>query len=254
MSEFTAYLNDYDLSELFVIAPPERNLVTIEPILFDGPSIGVINGGRKVQPMEISLELTTFAPTLKERLAALGALNSRLTGARWLKLSDETATVNNDTYMLQRYIIPTGTPEVTHVYNAATAKVTFVCPDVVKHGRSNSVTLRTDTASYGQYIGRIGNANTDPTIVFNGVTGDANGQFVFQMHTIRGLSDIKLDVGTGNAVDIRIVSSMRNYYIDDNETMFPLGSDWPVLSGGDNFKLISGSFTGGTVTFEDRWW
>ena len=216
MSEFTAYLNDYDLSELFVIAPPERNLVTIEPILFDGPSIGAINGGRKVQPMEISLELTTFA--------ALGALNSRLTGARWLKLSDETATVNNDTYMLQRYIIPTGTPEVTHVYNAATAKVTFMCPDVVKHGRSNSVTLRTDTASYGQYIGRIGNANTDPTIVFNGVTGDANGQFVFQMHTIRGLSDIKLDVGTGNAVDIRIVSSMRN------------------------------SFTGGTVTFEDRWW
>lgn len=261
MSEYKAYLNDYDLSNLFTIAPPERHLVTFEPTLFDGPSIGSILGSNKIQPMEISLELTTFAPTLEERLSAFGLLTQRLIYSRRLKLSDEVATVNGATRTLERHVVPTGSPQIVHAYDAATAKVTFICYDGYKYGGSNSETLT--PADIIMPVHFYGTAPTPITVQLQGVTGDSEGKFAFNIAQTASSDQnkVEIDVGTSGPVSVTIQSTTRTYYVDNSQTLFPIGNDWLTFDGSfstgsrtEYFHVLKGSFTGGTVAHQDRWW
>lgn len=256
MSNYKAYINDNDLSQSFVIAPPERKVIALEPTLLDGPSIGSIFGGVKIEPMEISLELTTFAPTLEERLSAFSALANMIKGSVRLKLSDEVGTANGVTRILERRVVATGSPQIVHAHNAATAKVTFVCYEGYKYGGSNTETL---DPSATMPLHFYGNAPSPINIHLEGVTGDSEGKFAFSIGTSPSsdLNKAVLDVGTSDSVSVTINSTYRRYYVNDSQTLFPIGNDWLTFDGSlrsQSFYVQKGSFTGGTVTHQDRWW
>ena len=256
MSEYTATFDGHDLSELFTIAPPVRKLVTWEPTLLDGASIGALFAGTKTQAMEVTLTLTTFADTLEERLDAFDTLALWLAvdEPKVLTLSDEVKTVSGSTYTLHRLALPTGTPQIDHAFNADTASVTFICPSPLKSGLFRTkMFLPSGELAHQIY----GNAPTYPSIAFSGVSGDSDGKFAIDLnYTYAPVQHIVLDVGTSGTVNVQLNCATRTYYVNGVRKMLPLETLWPVFYGGQYviFAVQSGGFTSCTFEYTDMWW
>lgn len=283
MSEFTAVFNKHDLSDLFTISPPVRTLTAWEPTMVESV-IGSVPTGTKPQPMEITLDLTTFAATPQARLEALRTLSSWLAvdEPRPLVLTDEvlgrvqvggSGGTWKDVYAL-RDAFPTGAPNVTPALNASTARVKFVCPDPRAYladanffptGSATEINDSKQTrlvwlSSSEQVTATFtGTAPTKPVFRFVGLYGGPNGYFRFSVGFVEGNSfvwhpisiaaasdaslTVKVDfeartltIGTTNVVDM----SLEWFNVDPNKTC--------------SFRVESGGFSSGSVSYYPRWW
>jgi len=270
MSEYKAYFDGHDLTTLFEIAPPEREMVTWEPRLVDMPSgYGSQFVGTSAQSMKITLELTTFSETLEQRLNDLHTLAGWLAvnEPKKLFLYDEQEPIAG-AYMF-RYAVPTGTPQIAHAYNAATATVSFICPDPRTYVTSNYYSepfSRVAARFYGTDYGSGDvecNAPVEAKIFVSGAYGDANGKFALRVecwdnHTL--MTDyggtITLDIPSDTPKTVYIRSDNRTCTIGGIAKPLPLENDWIIIRGGVmvQAKVIQGGCTEGTVSYSPRWW
>ena len=271
MSAYTAIFNGHDLSQLFVISPPERTLTTWEPDLVAMPNgYGSLFAGTKAQAMEITLRLTTFAETLDDRLADLRTLSGWLfvDEPKKLAFTDESydyTTIGGyeRTGNLYRMALPTGTPKVTHTLNAATAEVKFICPDsraYLGYGPSlQGVEDEFFFAANEEYDGYpMGNAPTETRIFLENVCGDSDG--VFQMEFTCYDAEkfggaITLDVASNANAYIMVDSEDRTYSNDMSLEPYPLDNDWIQIVGGHRTtaRVTRGSCET-DVFYYPRWW
>ena len=275
MSDFKAWFNGHDLSTLFVISPPERNLVTWEPTMADAV-IGAVPTGTKAQPMEITLQLTTFAATLEQRLADLRTLSGWLAvdEPKRLYLSDEM--IGSD--CLYRDAMPKDAPKVTYALNAATAEVKFVCPDprayLGDYPPSQYPTTIERTHHFSPdspFDGTAGGtAPTNTIIRATGVTGDSDNEFQIKVTCYDSGNHVLSDCG--GTITIPAQSRfMLLYVIFDSEgrtytrrsqsgtTQPPLppDSDWIRISGGHRMtvEVTKGNCSSDTqISYTPRWW
>ena len=271
MSDFKAWFNGHDLSTLFVISPPERNLVTWEPDLVAMPNgYGSLFAGTKAQAMEITLKLTTFAETLEERLADLRMLSGWLfvDEPKKLAFTDESydyTTIGGElrTGYLYRMALQTGTPKVTHALNAATAEVKFICPDSRAYlGYGSSFSVVEDEfffAASDEYDGYpMGNAPTETRIFLEHVCGDSDGVFQIEFTCYDAESfggTITLDVASNADALIMVNSENRTYSNDASLEPYPLDNDWIQIVGGHRTtaRVTRGSCDT-DVFYLPRWW
>ncbi len=275
MSDYKAYFNGHDLSALFVISPPERNLVTWEPTMVEAV-IGAVPTGTKAQPMEITLRLTTFAETLEQRLADLRTLSGWMSvdEPKRLYLSDEM--IGSD--CLYREAMPKDTPKVTHAFNAATAEVKFICPDprallgTYPPPQNDTVVIETcpfdnDAAYQGTLVGT---APTDTIIRIDNPLPDDNG--AFQLSIVCYADDARSRVLSGyggtlnlpiptNATRIIVRSESRRYSVYFGNAVIqqpaPLNVDWIRVYCGHPVKVEVTKGTcdeGSHLSYNPRWW
>lgn len=279
MSNFTAWFNRHDLGELFVISPPERNLVTWEPDLVAKSSgYGSFFAGSRAQAMEITLRLTTFAATQEERLAALRTLSGWLLvdEPKKLFLTDERVEHNTVQHYLFRRAVPTGTPKVTHALNAATAEVKFICPDARAYmgmGPQSpglySVLSFPFNSDEGYDGTPVGTAPTEAKINLFGVCGDSNGKFKLKVtcyDTIDGditpdiMPDyggvITIDVASDASASIVIDSENRRYTFNSIRYPLPLYNNWVRFVCGRQVtvEVLNGTCTDSSISYIPRWW
>lgn len=274
MSDYKAWFNSHDLSELFVISPPERNLVTWEPTLVDSV-IGAKPIGTRAQPMEITLKLTTLASTLEDRLAALRTLSGWLDvlEPKKLFLSDEMLGTGN---CLFRYAMPKDTPKVTHTFDAAIVDVNFICPDpsaaldvYPPSPYSTSVGFQMSFSAATPYEGTAGGtAPADTVIEINGATGDSDGILeivvsCFPDETSNNpMADyggtITLNAPSSSSVHGIVIDSEKRQYTRNNFRLpYPPESDWIRIAGGHPVKIevTKGTCGSGTrLKYSPRWW
>lgn len=286
MSDFKAWFNGYDLSALFVISPPERNLVTWEPTMADMPAgYGSLFVGTKAEAMEIKLTLTTFSETEEQRLDDLRTLSSFLfvTEPRRLYLTDEhfDAYFPDDQGLtdchLYRYALPKGTPKVTHALNAATAELTFVCPDPRAYASTapplaldvRNIVYIDSTEGYDGIL--FGTAPMGVTIDLQDVCGGSDGKFQLvitcyydneefgENPAMPGFGGVlTIDLASNANATLHIDSEKRIFKLNDQPQPLPLGCDWVRLVGGRRvtMEVTSGSFLSGDSYFayQPRWW
>lgn len=274
MNENKAWFDSHDLSTLFKVAPPERNLVTWEPTMVDAV-IGATPTGTKAQPMEITLTLTTFADTLEDRLADLRTLSE------WLAVSEPKRLYLSDEMMgsecLYREAIPKDTPRVTHAHNAANVTVKFICPD------PRATLGDYPPSQYPSTIRRVhhfspaspfdgtagGTAPTNTVIRANGVTGDSNNEFQIKVTCYdsenHALSDyggtITIPASNATALVYVIIDSERRTYTRRSQSStvrlpLPPDSDWIMIAGGHRMtiEVTKGNCSDSEISYTPRWW
>ena len=284
MSDYKAYFDGHDLSDPFVIAPPERSLVTWEPSLVQMPAgYGSLFAGTKAEVMEVKLTLTTFSETLEQRIEDLRMLSYWLfvTEPRSLYLTDEhfeaylPSTGTTDCY-LYRYAVPKGTPKVTHALNAATAEVTFVCPDPRAYAstspfRPGGLRMVVYIDSVDGYDGALlGTAPVGVTIDLQDVCGDGDGKFQLVITCYRDSTEfgedpampgfggvLTVDLASNANATLHIDSEKRVFTLNDHPQPLPLGCDWVRLIGTRRvtMEVTKGSVTGESYfAYQPRWW
>ena len=282
MSAYTAWFNRHDLSELFVISPPERNLVTWEPDLVAMPNgYGSLFAGTKAQAMEITLKLTTFAETLEERLDALRTLSNWLfvTEPKKLFLTDERPSIGTLSGYLLRYAVPSGTPKITYALNAATTEVKFICPDARGYSTvniyddppTNAITFSDD--GYADVVA-AGTAPANVRVRMSNAVGDENGDFEFTITCYNsdqgggvvpefGGTITLHDMSTTIPTSVDIDSETRQCAIGGVSMPLPPENDWISIIGGRRtiFQVTKGRAlrqstmpTAGRITYQARWW
>ena len=275
MSDYKAWFNSHDLSELFVISPPERTLTAWEPTMVDAV-IGATPTGTKAQPMEITLTLTTFADTLEDRLADLRTLSE------WLAVSEPKRLYLSDEMMgsecLYREAIPKDTPRVTHAHNATNVTVKFICPDPratlgdYPPSQYPSIIRRVHHfSSASPFDGTAGGtAPTNTVIKATGVTGDSDNEFQIKVTCYdsgnHALSDyggtITIPAWPGTALVYVIINSERRTYTRRSQSStvtlpLPPDSDWIMIAGGHRMtiEVTKGSCSSDTeIIYTPRWW
>lgn len=282
MSDFKAVFNLHDLSELFVISPPERTLTAWEPTSVEAV-IGATPTGTKAQPMEIKLTLTTFAETERQRLADLRTLSSWLAvdEPKSLVLTDELYgeySSGNRAYMM-RYAWPSGAPKVTPALNATTVEVTFICPDPRAYETVYTYVPSTETWTVSeqkqeighiwsspeqQYVGKIfGTAPTKPRVHLHGVHGDETGKFYLSIYPSSGSGsrcNVIFDAAEDASLEVDVDSETRTLRIGpEGGTLTPvydLQMDWSDLTPDVTYTstLMRGWFTSGALNYYPRWW
>lgn len=263
MSDFTASFNGHTLNDLFTVGQPERTLVPWEPNLMDGGPIGSIFAGTKAQALQVTLTLTTFAETVEERLFALRTLSGWLAvdSPKSLILSDERYSDQQVSLSAaKRLAVPTGAPQIVHAHDAATATVTFVCPDPRLRNQYRSVSL--DPAGAVTFD-VVGNAPTEPRIILNGAHGDSSNVLRFSVKTERAGEATKTrtyDLTVNGTYKITMDCGKRTLTYSSGATstdvLLSPAYDWPEMVGGHTVTVTfsKGGFTTGIVAYDDMWW
>ena len=283
MSDYSAYFDHHDLSELFVISPPVRTLTAWEPTSVEAV-IGATPTGTKAQPMEIKLTLTTFAATVEQRLADLRTLSS------WLAVDEPKQLILSDAYIgtffltnryEMRYAWPSGAPKVTPALNAMTAEVTFVCPDPRAYeigevrpfeeeyydGRfydnPSAEAFTTMDLSESDTFTVRGTAPTMPTFNIYGAYGSESGQLRIDISKTENsllLHRFTLDLAHDASSTVRINMEKRTVTVDD-VAVLDTGINWFALEPGVTLTVSLGRTTGGfggfqqlTIGYYPRWW
>ena len=273
MNENKAWFDSHDLSTLFKVAPPERNLVTWEPTLIDSPRYGAIAAGTKAQPLQIALTLTTFADTLEGRLADLHTL------AGWLAVDEPKELVLTDerpyypstwNSRMLRFALPTGTPQITYAHNAASAKVTFVCPDARGYATDGEydpsipfpsrIDQRTEFVtpiSSSHVVTLRGTAPTEASIEIVNAQGNSNGVFEMRFRDTgtNSSSCITLPISASEQVDVVLDCENRTLTIDGVQVFNPL-VDWMRFKCGSSYEVscTKGDYGNCQITYFTRWW
>lgn len=280
MSNYEAYFDRHDLSELFVISPPVRTLTPWEPTSVEAV-IGATPTGTKSQPMEITLQLTTFAATLEQRLDDLRTLSS------WLAVDEPKQLILSDAYIgtllltnryEMRYAWPSGAPKVTQALNATTVEVTFVCPDPrayeigeVRPGEEEyydgrfyyeptAEAFTTMDLSESDTFTVRGTAPTLPTFNIYGAYGSAqSGKLIVELRKTKNsqlLHYFTLDLASDASSDIRIDMEKRTVTVD-NVAVLDMGINWFALEPGMTFTVslgTAGGFRQLNIIYYPRWW
>ena len=280
MSDFTAVFDRHDLSELFVISPPVRTLTPWEPTSVEAV-IGATPTGTKSQPMEITLQLTTFAATLEQRLADLRTLSS------WLAVDEPKQLILSDAYIgtllltnryEMRYAWPSGAPKVTQALNATTVEVTFVCPDPrayeigeVRPGEEEYYDGRfyyeptaegftTMDLSESDTFTVRGTAPTLPRFDIFGAYGSAqSGKLRIELRKTENsqlLHYFTLDLAHDASSTVRIDMEKRTVTVD-NVAVLDMGINWFALEPGVTFTVslgTAGGFRQLNMVYYPRWW
>ena len=281
MSNYEAYFNRHDLSELFEIVPPVRTLTTWEPTSVE-TVIGATPTGTKSQPMEITLQLTTFAATLEQRLADLRTLSS------WLAVDEPKQLILSDAYIgtllltnryEMRYAWPSGAPKVTQALNATTVEVTFVCPDPrayeigeVRPGEEEYYDGRfyyeptaegftTMDLSESDTFTVRGTAPSMPSFNIYGAYGSAqSGQLRIVLTAIVNGKQIlhyfTLDLAHDASSTVRIDMEKRTVTVD-GVAVLDTGINWFALEPGVTFTVslaTAGGFQQLNIIYYPRWW
>ena len=280
MSDYEAYFDHHDLSELFVISPPVRTLTAWEPTSVEAV-IGATPTGTKAQPMEITLQLTTFAATLEQRMADLRTLSS------WLAVDEPKQLILSDAYIgtllltnryEMRYAWPSGAPKVTQALNATTVEVTFVCPDPrayeigeVRPGEEEyydgrfyyeptAEAFTTMDLSESDTFTVRGTAPSMPIFRIFGAYGSAqSGKLRIELRKTENsqlLHYFTLDVASDASSDIVVDMEKRTVTVDGTNTL-DMGINWFALEPGVTFTVslgTPGGFRQLIISYYARWW
>lgn len=286
MSDFTAVFNKHDLSELFVISPPVRNLTAWEPTMVESV-IGSVPTGTKPQPMEITLTLTTFAETPEDRLADLRTLSQWLAvdEPKPIVLTDEVLnTVWSGGRLVDEYALrdayPTGAPKVTPVHNATTADVKFICPDPrayitqenffpTSEGGSINDTKNVrghvwDSPASMQPVTIDGTAPTKPEFYFNGLHGDSSGKFSLKLkytdeRNTQQTKYVTIDAAENASLNVDVDFEKRTLRVGSGGVLRPVFDaqlEWFDLIAGTTYTLevAAGGFSRISFSYYPRWW
>ena len=278
MSDFKAYFNKHDLSELFTISPPVRTLTPWEPTSVEAV-IGATPTGTKAQPMEIKLTLTTFAETVEQRLSDLRTLR------KWLAVDEPKSLVLTDEVVAQvlvsgeyvdeyemHYAWPSGAPKITPSQNAMTAEVTFICPDPQAYQTNYqwSPAVRNDKKTWSLVLSPDGHAETvirgtaptKPQFTLYGVHGfntdvpfnlfvstSATEELPYQYHYI------SIPAAPDASLTVDLNFETRTLTIGGTPVM-DMDLEWFDLPAGSTCTVYAanGGFKSGFMRYYPRWW
>lgn len=231
------YFNGVDLESLCVVSNVQRTISLRDPQLIDVPGMdGAILGLANLVPMTIEMDLTVLGtPDVREPiLRQLGELlNSGLSA---LEFDDDDGK-----YFLA---VPSGNVITRYVDGAVIEAVSFVCPDPVMYGDTDTVTM----ASASETITVKGNYPTKPRITCASATNGGGGVWGIQ---VDGGDYLRLELASSN-VSVDVDCAARTAYEGSVTTLPTLASDWLILTPGTHTITLVG--TGyPTIEWSERW-
>lgn len=235
--------NGHDFSTLFDYGDPE---ITILDSKADIREISGRNGGAFVG-------MTYGTATVTFTITALGSASDRRaafsTLGQWLMVVEPKQLYLPDTPDRYYLAVPNGALDVTRVYDAEYANLTFTLIDPVAYGTSKTASLPSGGSAS---ITVNGTAPTYLDVVANSATRNSSS-LVWGVR-VDGVDFVHMATGSSSSRKVEIYSQERICKLSNALTLPTLDSNWLVLNPGSHTVSMDNGTGAATLSWVERWY